>query len=169
MREECRTKRGLFAFLREKGKGRLLLLFGGAVLGVLLLLLGGGAFERAETVETPPLLREDANDLATHRASLEKEVADLCAAVHGVSSVKAMITLGSGCRIVYETDAKGDPITVGNGSNESVVYQTVKPPEIIGVGVVCKGGNDPQIQRQLIDLLSTALGISANRVTVVGK
>ncbi|MBE6702112.1 MAG: hypothetical protein E7585_01705 [Ruminococcaceae bacterium] len=169
MRSEEVKKQGPLVFLQKKGKGRLWLLLGGLLLGVLLLLFGSGAFDNQREAAVKEGEWESANDLAAYQAALEKEIEGICEAVHGVSSAQAMVTLGSGYRLVYEKDAKGDPAVVGSGSSEAAVYHTLQPPAVIGVGVVCKGGDDPHLQKRLIDLLSTTLGIATNRVCVIGK
>ena len=169
MEKGAKRSEGLWGFLKKKGNGRLLLLVGGVLLGILLLLLGGGAFEKTSQVEAEADALEDAEDLSAYQAKIEKDLEDLCDAVAGVSSVEVMVTLGSGRRIVYATDGEGDVITVGSGSSQQALYRTVQPPTVVGVGVVCKGGNDPHVQNRLTDLISTALGITSNRVYVTGK
>ena len=153
--------RGLF-----QRKGKYVLLIAGALLGLLLLLFGGGKQEEAATAsDTYTTLSE----LESYRTELESEIAKLCDAVAGVGSVEVMVTLSHGGRVVYATDSDGDPVTVGSGSSKHAVKESLQPPLIAGVGVVCRGGDNPAVQQRLIDLLSTALGISASRVTVVGK
>ena len=87
----------------------------------------------------------------------------------GVSHVEVAVTLGSGTRVAYATNEKGELETVGSGSAQKPVYRTVEPPLVAGVGVVRRGGNDPHVQSALTELLSTTLGIPANRVFVTGK
>ena len=163
MQTQSRKKQGL---LQGKSKKQLLILLAGLVLGILLLLVGNGAFEKkSETPQKETARAEQEN----YRTDLEKRVEALCEAVKGVSAAKAMVSLSSGYTTVYESDANGSPATVGSGNTEAALPQTVRPPSVIGVGVVCKGGDDPQIQQQLTELLSTALGIPSNRVCIVGK
>ena len=38
--------------------------------------------------------------------------------------------------------------------------------EIIGIGIVCRGGGDPKIQRELLSLVSAACGIGSNRIFI---
>lgn len=168
MERQTKRQEGLWSFLKKKGRGRLLLLCGGVLLGVLLLLLGGGAFEGKQTADEVRE-QEGAAELAAYQASIEADLTHLCKSVSGVGSAEVMVTLGSGRRIVYTTDAKGDPATVGSGSGQQALYRTVQPPTVVGVGVVCRGGNDPRIQRTLTDLISTTLDIPSNRVFVTGK
>ncbi len=161
--------RGLFDYVRAKGK--LWLLVGGVIAGVLLLLLGNGFGEQSGSgaAVTEKATLEDAADLAAYQKELEGELEAICESVAGVSQADVMVTLGSGCRVIYATDEKGEVETTGTGSAQQPVYRTVQPPTVEGVGVVCKGGNDPRVQQTLTDLISTALGITSNRVCVTGK
>lgn len=160
--------RGLFDYVRAKGK--LWLLVGGVIAGVLLLLLGNGFGESSETsAETEKSTLEDAADLAAYQKNLESELEAICESVAGVSQADVMVTLGSGCRVIYATNEKGEVETTGTGSAQQPVYRTVQPPIVEGVGVVCKGGDNPHIQSTLTDLISTALGITSNRVCITGK
>lgn len=172
MGNENQKKRsqGLIDFLRARGK--LWLLVGGVIVGVLLLLVGGGIGtedSNASTSESETVTQEDAEDLAAYQKRLESELEALCESVAGVGQADVMVTLGSGCRVVYVTDGDGEVTTTGTGSAQRALYRTLQPPTVVGVGVVCKGGDNAHVQRALTDLISTTLGITTNRVFVTGK
>ena len=159
---------GLLDYL--KGRGKLWLLVGGVVAGVLLLLLGSGFGESkgAASAEEPAVI-EDTAALEAYRTKLEGELESLCESVAGVGQAQVMVTLGSGHRVVYVTDEKGQVATTGNGSNESAIYRTLQPPTVEGVGIVCRGGKSAAVQHTLTELISTTLGIPSNRVYITGK
>lgn len=121
-----------------------LLLIVAAVLGVLLLVLGGT--DKAEK-------KEGFSD-AEYLSELEESIRGLCAAVRGVSDCEVKITLKSGYG--YKYSSRGDVIGVDY-------------PEICGVGIVCRGGDIPQIKLELTSLISAALGINAAQISVAGK
>ena len=163
-----RKGRGLWDFLRHRGK--LWLLIGGALLGVMLLILGGADAKESETTsETEVVTQADAADLMEYQKVLESQLEALCNAVAGVSKAEVAITLGSGYRMVYVTDSDGKLATTGAGSSEQAVYRTLQPPTVVGVGIVCKEGDDAHVQMQLTELISTTLGITTNRVCITGK
>lgn len=162
-----RKSRGPWDFL--KSRGRAWLLVGGIVLGALLLLFGAGWGEEADTLQEEAAVTRQSEELEQYREDLEKRLEKLCDAVEGVGSVEVMVTLECGYRTVYTADGDGDPVTVGTGSNQKALYRTVQPPAVSGVAVVCNGGDKPALQHSLTELISTALGISYNRVCVAGK
>ena len=164
-------KRGSGILEYARAKGKLWILVCGVIVGVLLLLVGGGIGEAtessAEAVSSDAA--EGAAELSAYQKALEARIEAMCESVAGVSQADVMVTLGSGCRVIYATDDKGEIEKTGTGSAQRPVYRTVQPPAVEGVGVVCKGGDDPRLQCALIELISTAIGIASNRVCVVGK
>ena len=94
----------------------------------------------------------------------------------GVGAVDIIVTLEGGYEYVYATDKKttvgGEStsyITVGNGDNESLVYITERAPAIVGIGVVCSGGMDATVRREVTSLLSAAFGVGSNNIYVTGR
>lgn len=157
---------GIWAFLRAKG--RIWLLLGGVVVGVILLLIGNGFSQKSQETDTD-IKGASLAELTAYEKELESEIEKMCAAVSGVSQVEVMVRLSGGSSIIYAADGSGKPSTVGSGSSESPLYSTLRAPGVAGVGIVCRGGNDPTVQQKLIDLVSTTLDISASRVFVAGK
>ena len=166
MGEEKKKSHGVLSFIRTKG--RLPLLLGGAVLGILLLLFGG-AGEGRVAGEDRDEVAVRAAELLTFEERLEEEIAAMCEAVAGVSDCEVLVTFQSGYSAVYVTDKEKEPVTVGSGSSEEAIFNTVSPPSVAGVGIVCRGGGSAAVRATLTDLVSTMLGIPTNRVYVTGK
>lgn len=166
MGEEKKKSHGFFSFL--KTKGRLSLLFGGAVLGILLLLFGGMGEEKAADGESDAITPRAA-ELMAYEERLEKEIAALCEAVAGVGDTAVMITFEGGYSVAYTKNAEGEIVSVGSGSSEEALFDTVVPPSVSGVGIVCRGGESAAVRETLTELVSTTLGIPTNRVYVTGK
>ena len=167
MGEWSKKSRGFFTFM--KTKGRLWLLLGGAMLGVLLLLFGGMGSTAKEEVDAPDAMIERVSELQNYEAQLEKELEAICEAVSGVGETEVMVTFESGYTVQYQKNGDNDPATVGTGSNEEALFHTLVPPEVAGVGIVCRGGNSPTVKETLTELISTTLGIPSNRVYITGK
>ena len=164
--ENKKKKTGILVFL--KSRGRLFILLGGLIGGIALLLVGS-AFQDKDKSAATPIESETITQLTAYEEALENEISKLCSAISGVSHVDVMVRLSGGTSIIYAKDNDGKPSTVGSGSSESALYSSLQSPMIAGVGIVCKGGNDPLIQQTIIELISTTLNISSARVFVAGK
>lgn len=91
--------------------------------------------------------------------SLEERIKNLLSGVAGVKNVRVLVTLDS-----FESrDASGGSgllsLTGGMGSS---VYL----PSVRGVAVACDGGDQPMVRQRIVSLLSAALGVGENRISV---
>ena len=81
--------------------------------------------------------------------STEKRLEDMCNSVRGVSNAKVMIT--------YEP--KSVSAFGGYGGEE----------KILGVAVVCDGGESPQVQLALYEMIEALFNVKSTRITVSGR
>ena len=139
-----------------KGKWWLLLI---AAAGILLLTLGaGGETETAQgdfSLQTAELYRE----------SLTAAVKSLCEEVEGVGKVTVFLTLEETECALYEKNqtASGESVALGGGDALLLGY---KMPQIAGVAVVCDGGGNVTVQKELSMLLSASLAIPMTRIYI---
>ena len=166
-----------------KKNGKLKVAVIGIAVGVVLLLFGGewikvfmseedrntAAPSEAEGGETQLLSME------TYRQSLENRISEICERVEGAGKVYAVVNLAGGYEYVYATDRKQtssgetlEHIIIGSGSDQRVVYLTERVPEILGIGVVCQGGNDHRVRGEITALLSSAFGVGSHKIYVTG-
>lgn len=148
-----------------------------AVVGILLLIFGGKMGrdkpDDSNSAKQPGSTTDQKLSMEEYRCALEKRICYICSQVDGVGNVSVIVSLESGFEYVYATDIKhsgsGESvqyIVIGSGSEEHVVYLTEKVPSIAGIGVVCQGGADPNIKRELTYLLSAAFEVSTNKIYV---
>ncbi len=159
-------KGGFKAFWQ--GRGKLLILLGGALLGILFLLFGGLP-RQTTTTDKQDDAKERIEALETYRNGVQKDLETLCEAADGVSDVRVLVTFSSGYEAHYVTDGDGKTVIVGSGSGGTALFSHLSPPAVAGVGIVCRGGNDPEVQRTLTELVASALGVPRNRVYITGK
>ena len=159
-----------------KKSGKLAIALVCITVGVLLLIFGNriGKHENTVTSDAPPG-GTVTRTTEEYRADLEARMEAICSRVSGVGSVDVIVTLEGGYEYVYATEKKvtvgGEStsyITVGSGDDESLVYVTERLPAILGIGVVCSGGMDPTVRREVTALLSAAFGVGSNKIYVTG-
>ncbi|MBQ9780700.1 MAG: hypothetical protein IJW00_07120 [Clostridia bacterium] len=166
-----------------KKNGKLKVVLVSLAFGVILLLFGGEwakvFFDDDEKNAASP--SEAAGEglellsMEEYRTAMEQRVITICSRVRGAGNVYAVVNLAGGYEYVYATDQKltanGETlehIIIGNGNSEKVVYLTERVPEILGIGVVCSGGNDPGVKGEITQLLSAAFGVGVHKIYVTG-
>ena len=163
----------MFSFWKSEGEsarggGRvwLLLLFG--AIGIGLLVFGGMWEGRASDA---PLTESGSaeEELREYQTYLESRVAALCESVSGVSHVTVIVSLSGGFGSVYATEWTKDGeayVILGSGANAEALLLSRSTPEIAGIGVVCRGGGNDILRRELISLISAGFNISSNRIYI---
>ncbi|MBQ9161830.1 MAG: hypothetical protein IJX74_01000 [Clostridia bacterium] len=157
--------------------GKIFIALIGGLLGIFLLVSGG----RSDTKDSDKTAEDSGGfeqrlTMEEYRAAIEARVCAISAQVAGVGEAVAIVSLEGGFEYVYATDVKvssaGESmqyIVIGSGSDESLVYLTEKVPKICGIGVVCDGGDDARIKRELTYLLSAAFEVPTNKIYVTRK
>ena len=160
----------MLSFFKTGGsssKSKLWIIMGGAVLGVLLILLGNGAQKSSTQGNTA--ISFDQDELILYQDYLEERVINLCQSVSGVGKVTAVVTLEGGFEEIYATQwESGEEVYVilGNGSSASPLQISRALPQIAGIGIVCDGGGNAAVRQELIDLLSATFDVATHRIHV---
>ena len=155
-------KKGLVTKLFGGKKAKPIIILFAAFMGVALLLFGGMTGEDRKD-ETSDLSK----DLEQYAEGVEQKLYDICSKVEGVSNVSVAVSFECGFEYVYaREEGAGKFLVVGSGSSESAVRVTEKTPIIGGIGIVCKGGGDPTVQKRLINLISAAFGVGSNKIYI---
>ena len=109
--------------------------------GLVLIILPSAKVEQTEQL---------GQTLEEYKACLEAELASICSSVEGVGECRVMISFERGAENTYK----------GSALIES------KPPKVMGVGIVCAGGERAEVRSELCSLVTSLFGIGANRVSV---
>lgn len=169
-------------------KVRLVMALG--ILGMLLLL----ASQCASTAKPGDAPMDGAPQAANEEyiQALEKKMGDLIDSVDGVGKARVMITLESSAQLVYATEEKSRTdrsqdisgedkrkeqssddlqsnlvlVDRGSGQKQPLVTTQIEPA-VKGVVVVCPGADNKVVGARIVEVVTTALGIGANRVCVV--
>lgn len=140
--------------------------------GVLLLMFGGNdkKSEQGERVEVESL------DPAEYASFVEEQIESLCNRIDGVSGTYAVVTLKGGFQAIYAIDEqktnsgnKNQTVIIGSGSAEQAILRGYQYPEIVGVGIVCNGGDSYDIKNKIVTLVASTFNLSANKIFVVGS
>ena len=157
--------------LSGKKKTLILILIG--ILGLVLILWG--TFGEKEEKEILKNTEENIGTLA-YIERLEHKISNITEQITGSSNVRVIVNVSSGTEYIYvsnekfsENSSSKEYITVRteNGGDELILLKEIYP-DVTGVSVACRGGDRPEIQAKLIEVISTSLGVSSNRICIVG-
>ena len=126
-------------FVKDKKKLVVLLI---GLFGVLLIALSFGTDTEKNQKEYT---------LDEYKTELEDELRSLCESVEGAGKCRVTVTFSDGERFEYK------------GSN--VIGS--EPPRVLGVTVVCRGGDDPDIKKNISECMTALFDIGSNRVCVL--
>ena len=143
---------------KDISKWRVAIIGIGFVIGAAFLLFGGGD----KTVN-----EAKSDTAAEYRAEIEEGLELLCKKMMG-DEVEVFVSLGGGFSYSYALDSRGGVVTVGSGSSERALIENTVMPEISGVGIVCSDRLDSEVEKDLMELVSSALGIGKNKIFIVG-
>lgn len=112
---------------------------------------------------------------------LEDKVKEIVESIDGAGEAKVMITLSETTEYIYATNDKdsrknsentddstfeNDYVIIENNSNDTGLLIKTIEPKVRGVAVVCEGGNDSTVQRQIYSAVSAVLNISTSRISI---
>lgn len=118
---------------------------------------------------------------ATYCEYLEEKVEEIVESIEGAGEAKVMITLSETTEYIYATNDKdsrknsensddltfeNDYVIIENNSNDTGLLIKTIEPKVRGIAVVCEGGNDSTVQRQIYSAVSAVLNISTSRISI---
>lgn len=141
------------------------------LLGLVLMLLP--TRRQTETVERPPAETE------AQTLSLSEELTQILSRVQGAGKVQVLLTEAAGAETVYQTDeayeagdtpgmTRRDTVTVSDAAkNQTGLVQQVIPAQYLGAVVVCQGADSPAVRLAIVEAVSKATGLGADRISVL--
>lgn len=140
---------------------------------VLILVLSGLALMLLPKSEAPEPAAVSAQII--QEESLDNLLESILSKIQGVGKVQVLLTEAQGMRTVYVTDestasdsSKSSTVilTDQNRAQEGLVSQII-PPVYLGAVIVCQGGDIPSVKLSVVEAVSDATGLSADRITVL--
>lgn len=150
------SKTDLMSVLRGmKGKGFLAVLL---IAGVALLVLGGHDTKGGDY---------DYNAAAEeYRVALESRLCELCTAIDGAGRASVMVTLDGGEYYVYAADTSSSgSVDFAISSGKGLLLET-KMPAVRGVAVVCEGGANDRVRKEMTLMLAALLDLPSSKICV---
>ena len=112
---------------------------------------------------------------------LEKKLEDVISEINGAGKTKAVVSVSSSGEYVYAKNVKkeNDNDSVSEDS-EIVIYESqngtdaglvisIRSPDIIGVAIICEGGESSVVKAEITKLVTSLFGIGSDRVYVGNK
>jgi len=155
-------------FKSSDKKIKILVLLG--IIGIVLILL-------SEVGASVPKREGDEYSYEKYVASLEKETKELVEAIDGAGECRVMLTLKNSKESVYaknseENSSEGsysdsyEYVLYKSSGNEQPVLIKEYFPQVMGVAVVCSGGDSIAIKEDIINCLSSVFDIPSSKISV---
>lgn len=141
------------------------------LIGVALMILPTGDRAAPNPVETVPVRTEESD--------LESRLSAILSRVSGAGEVEVLLTVCTGGETLYQTDEDTDSGETNSRKNVSTVIvedesnqelglvRRTDPPVYQGAVVVCQGADDPQVKLAIVEAVSCATGLGADKIKVV--
>ena len=135
-----------------------------------------GKFRRiAES--SPSAKKSESTDYRQYITSLEEKTENIISSIDGVGKCKVMITLQETDENFYaqntdeNTDSgsiskKSEYVLYEDNNNDSPVLIKQSFPKVMGVAVVCQGGDNANVKEKVISAVSSLFGISSAKISV---
>ncbi len=145
---------------------------------VLFVLLLGIVFMLIPSRDSPeetPLVESRAEDMP----GVQEELASILSKIEGAGRVELLLTCAAGEEVLYQTDldlsqtddgldeTRKTVIITDSGRVQTAVIRQVLPPVYLGAVVVCQGGDSPTVRLAMVEAVSKATGLSADKITVL--
>lgn len=151
--------------------------------GVLLLVISCGDFGAGDAGEgaegggdAGTAAGEEADDnLRLYRQQMEKELTELLEQVAGVGRAEVMITVRASNEKVTlkdntskENSLEEETVLIEDSDKNSAPYVVQeREPELEGVVVVCEGGDDAAVKREITDAVSALFQIESHKIKIM--
>ena len=140
-----------------------------SILSLILLFFYLGKKENSRNVT------QNSTDISSYSELLHRNLEELLSQMSGVGKCEVIITFSDGGETVYacderlastpeKSDSEKQHVLVSSRS-EGLVLK-VYSPSVLGVAVICQGGESTRVKNDVTEVLSRTLGISADRISV---
>lgn len=148
-------------FDKLKNNKGIILIAAFALAGIIMILISGNR-------ENSPAVSTGYDDFSfeKYESALEKRLEEKINKIDGVSSCDVILLIETS--YIYDSsDRVNYSDLFGNSAESDKVSESA--PKIRGVAVICSGGGESKIKKDITDMLSALLGIPTNKIWVGSK
>ena len=177
----------LSALLRKWkiGRWQAVVLAAGLIGLVLLCITSLPTRERSAAGAKNPAQESIRIDLTAYEQQLERRLSEIIGAIAGAGEARVMLTLECGSEPIYAIQGKTDSkhsysensteetlsankeyVIIGSGAGEQGLVLKMIEPQVRGVAVICRGGDDIIVRQAIVEAVTAVLGVGANKVSV---
>ena len=139
------------------------------LLGIFLMLFPVKSGEKAEMQDLEIVEQEP----------MEERLEGILSEIDGIGKVDVLLSISKGEKVVYQiNEEKRDSeneqtnrtttVTVTNSDRDEIgLIRQVDPPEYLGAVVACQGAGNANIRLAVVEAVSKATGLGADRIAVV--
>ena len=133
---------------------------------------------------TLPSKKQEQTQVTTQQEQLEQPnisdaLTQILGQIKGVGKVKVMLTVMEGERTLYQSDEDMTAADTGSSTRKETIILTdsernqyalisqILAPKYLGAVIVCQGADDPSVKWAIVEAVSKATGLGADRITVL--
>ena len=113
----------------------------------------------------------ESDEISYYTSMLEERVEKLILEMDDVERVSVLITLENSGETIYaqnQSSSSSEYVLFSSNDGKSGLKLAEINPTVRGVAVVCSNGDNIKVKEKITAMLSSALGIPTNRITVTG-
>lgn len=141
------------------------------LIGLLLMVLPGKREDKEKMVSE--------SIVSDAKADPSKELAQILGRIQGVGKVEVLLTVKVGETTIYQTDEdistsengstvrKETVIITGADRQQQALVTQILSPEYLGAVIVCQGGDSTQVRLAVVEAVSKATGLGADKISVL--
>lgn len=115
----------------------------------------------------------DPSPMQEAKDQTEDRLSRILTKIHGAGEVDVLLTEEAGALTCYQVDTTAEGqrqdtviVTGADRSQQGLIQQT-RSPEYRGAVVVCQGADDPKVRLAIVEAVSQATGLGADRISVL--
>lgn len=162
-----------------KGRGMKIIVILGLA-GMALILFSDIFSDKSNTTEKKTTDNMTVEQYESYVAEMEKRLESTLEKISGVGNADVMITAAGSGEYIYARDEKTETdsdsvskdeqyVIIGGSGDKKALVRKVDNPEIMGVIVVCEGGDSNVVKEKVYSAVSAAFNIPSQKIFVAGS